>query len=106
MPLAFQQLERRNPEELVANDRDLDDLGGEEDQDRGEDEDKDEDQAPSSDEDDDGDGNNEDAQDLPGKIQEALRVNGLETATGSSDEESEEDLMDDDRMMAIDEQIA
>ena len=40
------------------------------------------------------------------KIEEALRVNGVQAATGESDEESEEELMDDDQMMAIDEQLA
>lgn len=40
------------------------------------------------------------------KIEEALRVNGIQAATGESDEESEEELMDDDQMMAIDEQLA
>ena len=40
------------------------------------------------------------------KIEEALRVNGIQAATGESDSESEEDLMDDEQMMAIDEQLA
>ena len=39
------------------------------------------------------------------KIEEALRVNGIEPATGETDSE-EEELMDDDQMMAIDEQLA
>lgn len=42
---------------------------------------------------------------LRNKIEEALRVNGIEAATGDSDEE-EEELMDDEQMMAIDEQLA
>ncbi|KAI0713431.1 DNA polymerase phi-domain-containing protein [Earliella scabrosa] len=40
------------------------------------------------------------------KIEEALRVNGISAATGDSDDESEEDLMDDDQMLAIDSQLA
>jgi hypothetical protein len=39
------------------------------------------------------------------KIEEALRVNGIEPATGETDSE-EEELMDDDQMIAIDEQLA
>ena len=39
------------------------------------------------------------------KIEEALRVNGIEPATGETESE-EEELMDDDQMMAIDEQLA
>ena len=41
---------------------------------------------------------------LRNKIEQALRVNGIEPATGDS--ESEEDLMDDEQMMAIDGQLA
>ena len=40
------------------------------------------------------------------KIEEALRVNGVQAATGESDSESEEELMDDEQMLAIDEQLA
>lgn len=42
---------------------------------------------------------------LRNKIEEALRVNGIEPATGETDSEDEE-LMEDDQMMAIDEQLA
>lgn len=42
---------------------------------------------------------------LRNKIEEALRVNGIEPATGETDSEDDE-LMDDDQMMAIDEQLA
>lgn len=52
------------------------------------------------------DSNNEEVDiELRNKIEEALRVNGIEAATGDSDEE-EEELMDDEQMMAIDEQLA
>lgn len=57
------------------------------------------------DEDDDESGDDEDFQELRRKIEEALKVNGIEAATGDSDEGSDEDLMDDDQMMAIDEQL-
>jgi DNA polymerase phi len=101
-------LEYRNPKEL-ADDDDMDDLEneeGEEDADEGDAEAaKDEDQASSDDKDDTEDDNNEDVQELRRKIEETLKINGIEAATGNSDEESE-DLMDDDQMMAIDEQIA
>ena len=40
------------------------------------------------------------------KIEEALRVNGISAATGESDDESEEDLMDDEQMLAIDDKLA
>ena len=100
-------MEHRNPKEL-ADDDDMDDLEneeGEEGADEGNAEAaKDEDQA-SSDKDDTDDDNNEDVQELRRKIEETLKINGIEAATGNSDEESE-DLMDDDQMMAIDEQIA
>ena len=33
-------------------------------------------------------------------------MNGISAATGESDDESEEELMDDDQMLAIDEQLA
>ena len=42
---------------------------------------------------------------LRNKIEEALRVNGIEPATGETDSEDEE-LMDDNQMMAIDEHLA
>ena len=42
---------------------------------------------------------------LRNKIEEALRDNGIEPATGETESEDEE-LMDDDQMMVIDEQLA
>jgi DNA polymerase phi len=53
---------------------------------------------------DDSDGGEVDLE-LRNKIEEALRVNGIEPATGETDSEDEE-LMDDDQMMAVDEQLA
>ncbi len=47
----------------------------------------------------------EEALALRNKIEQALRVNGIEPASGDTDSE-EEELMDDDQMMAIDEQLA
>ena len=60
----------------------------------------------SSDEDDVEDDDDEGVQEARCKIEEALRVNGIEAAMENSDEGSDEDLMDDDQMMAIDEQLA
>jgi len=59
-----------------------------------------------SDGDDSGEDSNEEEVDLElrNKIEEALRVNGIEFAAGETD--SEEELMDDEQMMAIDEQLA
>jgi DNA polymerase phi len=72
-------------------------------------EDEEEDESEEADaEDDDDEEDLDEAADpeLRRKIEEALRVNGIQAATGESDEESEEELMDDDQMMAIDEQLA
>lgn len=43
---------------------------------------------------------------LRSRIEEALRVSGIEPANDSGDDDSEEEPMDDDQMMAIDEQLA
>jgi len=40
------------------------------------------------------------------KIEDVLRINGIEAATGETDDDSEEELMDDEQMFAIDEQLA
>ncbi|KAJ7740748.1 DNA polymerase phi-domain-containing protein [Mycena maculata] len=40
------------------------------------------------------------------KIEEALRINGVVAATGDSDDDSEEEPMDDEQMLAVDEQLA
>lgn len=47
----------------------------------------------------------EEALALRNKIEQALRVNGIEPATGDTDSEDEE-LMNDEQMMAIDEELA
>ncbi|KAH9857639.1 DNA polymerase phi-domain-containing protein [Lenzites betulinus] len=109
--LILSQLERRDPEQLMADedeDEDVDmedgegqagedDAGASSSSDSNEDEDED---------DEDEDGDEEADLELRRKIEEALRVNGISAATGDSDDESEEDLMDDDQMLAIDEQLA
>ena len=77
------------------------------------DEEEQDDESASDDEeeesqDDDSDVDSDDAEvdlELRNKIEEALRVNGIEPATGETDSEDEE-LMDDDQMMVIDEQLA
>ncbi|KAI0350071.1 hypothetical protein OH77DRAFT_1100919 [Trametes cingulata] len=105
--LILTQLERRDPEELMADDdEDVEMDDDEEQEDEGED---DESSSSSSDDDEDEDeeeGDEEADLELRRKIEEALRVNGISAATGDSDSESEEDLMDDDQMLAIDEQLA
>ncbi|KAH0584348.1 hypothetical protein H2248_009888 [Termitomyces sp. 'cryptogamus'] len=107
--LIVTQLERRDPAELLEDadeDVEMEVIDDEQDTDLNGSDDSEEE----SDEDDAGEGNDEDSNDeeedieLRRKIEEALRVNGIEAATGDSDEE--EELMDDDQMMAIDEQLA
>ena len=112
-----QQLERRDPGELMADEDEDEDIEMEDVEDvedgvdgvEGED---DGDSASSSsssvevDEDDEDDVDEAADLELRRKIEEALRVNGISAATGESDDESEEDLMDDDQMLAIDSQLA
>ena len=67
---------------------------------------KEEDSGSESEGGEDEDGEDEEADlELRGRIEEALRVNGIEPADGSGDDDSGEELMDDDQMMAIDEQL-
>jgi DNA polymerase phi len=77
----------------------------EEEEDRDGSESTDENEASLDDDSDDDSGGTEVDLELRNKIEEALRVNGIEPATGETDSEDEE-LMDDDQMMAIDEQLA
>lgn len=101
----LKQLERRDPSELLEDKDDaMDEDENAEDEDE---EESEEDSSSDEDEDDiDGDSNAEEADlELRSKIEEALRVNGIEPATGETDSE-EEELMDDDQMMAIDDQLA
>ncbi|KAG6885139.1 hypothetical protein C0993_005605 [Termitomyces sp. T159_Od127] len=103
--LIVTQLERRDPAELLKDaneDVEMEDI--DENEQDSEDSDDESDEADAGDE---GDGDSNDEEEdvvLRRKIEEALRVNGIEAATGDSDEE--EELMDDDQMMAIDEQLA
>lgn len=99
--LIVTQLEPRDPtKEAEAEDEDVE---MEEDEDEGDDESDDQSAGDDEEEEDDEMGA-EEAQELRNKIEAALRVNGIEPATGETDDE--EDLMDDDQMMAIDEQLA
>ncbi|KAH9926111.1 DNA polymerase phi-domain-containing protein [Fomitopsis serialis] len=102
--LILTQLERRDPAELMA-DEDEETEDDEDSEDEEEDEDEDEDSSEEA-EDGEEDADEEEDLELRKKIEEALRINGVEAATGESDDESEEDLMDDDQMLAIDEQLA
>ncbi|TFK72185.1 hypothetical protein BDN72DRAFT_792794 [Pluteus cervinus] len=115
--LILSQLERRNPAEL-AMDEDDDDEGDAEDADAAEagegenaSEDASEDASEEEEENEDGEDSGEETDpnepvddELRKKIEQALRINGADA--GSDDSEDEEDLMDDDQMMAIDEQLA
>ncbi|KAH9842530.1 DNA polymerase phi-domain-containing protein [Rhodofomes roseus] len=101
--LILTQLERRDPAELMA----VEDEEMEDDEDSGDEEaEEDESSEEAEDEDEDEDADEEEDLELRKKIEEALRINGVEAATGESDDESEEELMDDDQMLAIDEQLA
>lgn len=94
-----QQLERRDPAELVADEED------ETESTKSEDDDED---VQSSDDVNESelDGDDEAALALRKKIEDALKANGLEATAGDTDEESEEELADDEQMMAIDEHLA
>ncbi|KAI0933631.1 hypothetical protein AcW1_005407 [Taiwanofungus camphoratus] len=100
--LILTQLEQRGPAELLA-DEDEDEVMEGSDEESQDEEGQSGDNSSESDEDEDLD----EAEDLElrRKIEEALRVNGVDAATDASDEDSEE-LMDDDQMLAIDEQLA
>ncbi|KAI0648248.1 DNA polymerase phi-domain-containing protein [Trametes meyenii] len=105
--LILTQLERRDPEELMAEEDEDVDMDDEEEQEEEAGDDESSSSSSPDDEDDEGDEGDEEADlELRRKIEEALRVNGISAATGDSDEESEEELMDDDQMLAIDEQLA
>lgn len=92
-----QQLERRDPSELLDDDEEA-----EEDDEMGVDE---EEESNSTDSAGDDDENDEPDLELRRKVEEAIRSSGIEAATGDSDE-SEEEIMDDEQMMAIDSQLA
>ncbi|KAG1891307.1 DNA polymerase phi-domain-containing protein [Suillus subluteus] len=97
--LIVAQLERRNPADLVADEEDETESTISEDE---------EEDAECSDEDNnsDFDDGNEAALELRMKIEDALKANGAEAAIGDTDEESDEELVDDEQMMAIDEHLA
>ena len=91
-------MERRNPTQ-GSEDGD-EEMEGEEGTD-----DSDSDSA-SEDDDDEGEGDEEPDLELRSKIEEVLRASGIEPADDSGDDDSEVELMDDEQMMAIDEQLA
>ncbi|KAF9452265.1 hypothetical protein P691DRAFT_661308 [Macrolepiota fuliginosa MF-IS2] len=110
--LILTQLERRDPVADESEDEDEDEdvdvemVGASGEDEGSEDEDDEEDsEGDDIDEEDDEDIDDEEALALRNKIEQALRVNGIEPATGDTDSE-EEELMDDEQMMAIDEQLA
>jgi len=100
-------LELRNPSQLLSDeDEEMEDIEKHEEAGSGEEESNSEGSSEGSDGDDSGEDSNEEEADpeLRNKIEEALRVNGIEPATGETD--SEEEFLDDEQMMAIDEQLA
>ncbi|KXN82577.1 DNA polymerase V [Leucoagaricus sp. SymC.cos] len=98
--LILTQLERRDPTVEEDEDTEMDGLSDENDEGGSEDE-----RSESHEEaDDDEDVDDVEALELRNKIEQALRVNGIELATENSDSE-EEELMDDEQMMVIDEQL-
>ncbi|KAG6919948.1 hypothetical protein DXG01_013297 [Tephrocybe rancida] len=110
--LIVTQLERCDPTELLEGedeDEDMDDVDGIDDENDGaangvEVSEEGSEESDGGEEGDEDSNDEEEDVELRRKIEEALRVNGIEAATGESDEE--EELMDDDQMMAIDEQLA
>ncbi|KAL4076956.1 DNA polymerase phi-domain-containing protein [Scleroderma yunnanense] len=108
--LILTQLERRNPAELAEDEEDDGmDAESHNEQDNGDEEpaeedvsDDDEEQSTSSEE-----GNDEAAQEMRKKIADTLKASGMDGVEDDGlDEESDEDLMDDEQMMAIDEHLA
>ncbi|KAJ7219138.1 DNA polymerase phi-domain-containing protein [Mycena pura] len=95
--LILLQLERRNPDELAQDD------DGSEDEELG-----DEKGSSSESEIEIHEESSDDEVDteLRSKIEEALRVNGVTTDGGNSGDDSDDGLMDDEQMLAIDEQLA
>jgi DNA polymerase phi len=91
----FQQLERRDPAE--DGDEDVDDA-----EDEGDDEDEDESDSANEvqEEDAEEDAQDEDDPELRRKLEEAFGKSGLDEV------DEDEELMDDEQMMAIDEQLA
>ncbi|KAJ6546537.1 DNA polymerase phi-domain-containing protein [Mycena vulgaris] len=99
--LILSQLERRHPSELAQDgDSEERETVDEEDSSSESESDGPDDMADESS--DDGEVDLE----LRRKIEEALRVNGVDAATGDSDDDSEEELMNDEQMLAVDEQLA
>ncbi|KAJ7109235.1 DNA polymerase phi-domain-containing protein [Mycena epipterygia] len=98
--LILSQLERRHPDELAHH-------SDSEDGETGDEADSSSD-SESDGSDDTGDESSDGEVDLElrRKIEEALRVNGVHAATGETDDDSDEDLMDDEQMLAVDEQLA
>ncbi|KAH7910650.1 DNA polymerase phi-domain-containing protein [Hygrophoropsis aurantiaca] len=103
--LILSQLERRDPADLAASE--FEEIEGRDDEEDSEgDEDEEEEETSDASEESDEDDDEEATLEVRRKIEGALRANGIQAATKDSDDESEEDLMDDDQMMAIDSHLA
>ncbi|KAJ8597910.1 hypothetical protein M405DRAFT_2131 [Rhizopogon salebrosus TDB-379] len=97
--LIVAQLERRDPGDLVADEDDETESASS---------DGNNENVESSDDDNESelDGDDEATLALRKKIEDALKTNGMGGAAGDTDDESEEELADDEQMMAIDEHLA
>ncbi|EIN07831.1 hypothetical protein PUNSTDRAFT_70289 [Punctularia strigosozonata HHB-11173 SS5] len=109
--LILAQLERRDPNAEEDEDEELDEEADDVEQGDDDDDDDDDDEGSESSENDKAEEDEESMDEEPdlelrSKIEEALRVNGVDRATRDADEESEEEAMDDEQMMAIDNQLA
>ena len=94
---------RKDPSELLHDDDEDEDI--EADGSEAEDEEDNSSDSESAGDDEDDEDMEEDPE-LRRKVEEALRVNGVHLATEDSDNESDEELMDDDQMQAIDDHLA
>ncbi|KAF7304662.1 hypothetical protein MKEN_01180100 [Mycena kentingensis (nom. inval.)] len=101
--LILSQLERKTPDELIHDEED-EEAEGEEIEDGDDADSESESEIEIDEESDDGEVDPE----LRRKIEEALRVNGVGVDSGEdgSEGESDEELMDDEQMLAVDEQLA
>ncbi|TFK46446.1 hypothetical protein OE88DRAFT_1667862 [Heliocybe sulcata] len=104
--LILAQLERRDPSELLEDGEEDERMSAEEgEDDSAEDDEKSNDEEGEPEDDEDEDAEEPDAE-FRKKIEAALQASGAKALEGDDVESSEEELMDDDQMMAIDEQLA
>lgn len=99
-----QQLDRRDPGELVEEDEEMGSAGDDDDGSSEEDEEESSGEVePNESNSEEGD---EVANQVRKKIEDALKADGVDVGEDDSQEDSEEELMDDDQMMALDDTLA